>query len=435
MNVKLAWTGCIIIFIITLGWSVYRDIAIEKQVTGDLRNRVVGARLQKDGMLPYFYNWRPADGMRYYDGGNFDSAKVSNITATPFFHHLLYPIADLPQRRISYIWLLLEYIIMAVLLFVGYSFAKKSAQQCAVLVTAILFFLTEAWKMHIANGQMYIIIPALCMLFYYCIYHKKNLLQALLAGTCATALVLIRPNAIIFFLPFLLLIKKMPPRFLMAFAVPVLLLTGITFASKQERAFWQDYAAQIAQQIELHQELHPLLIKNYPNPAFEDVEGWVGKQVAADYKKFPYDVHSENGNVFVIVRNLFHIKLPVWLLSAASAATMLAVFIIFIRKQQPENNYLLPHIAILGFCLYMISDLFSPIYRGQYYTVQWFFPLLVAFAGIEKKDKWLGFLLVTGLVLNILNIDFIKMEHSIGEYLLLVTLLLFAANSKTNVSL
>src|ERR1044071_6281791 len=92
-----------------IAYCVWRDIQLEKQYTGDLRNRVVGARLQKDGRLPYFYKWAPQDGLRYYDPQNFDTLKVSNITATPFLHQLLYPIADKPQRTISGVWLGVEY--------------------------------------------------------------------------------------------------------------------------------------------------------------------------------------------------------------------------------------------------------------------------------------------------------------------------------------
>jgi hypothetical protein len=44
-----------------------RDARYEKLYPGDLRNRVVGARLIYDGKSPYFYKWQPQDGMRYYN--------------------------------------------------------------------------------------------------------------------------------------------------------------------------------------------------------------------------------------------------------------------------------------------------------------------------------------------------------------------------------
>ena len=89
-------------------FCIWRDIQIEKQYTGDLRNRIVGARLQKDGKPPYFYKWRPQDGLRYYDPIKLDTTYANAITASPFFHHLLFPIADLQQREISQIWLAVQ---------------------------------------------------------------------------------------------------------------------------------------------------------------------------------------------------------------------------------------------------------------------------------------------------------------------------------------
>src|SRR5882757_9018257 len=121
MPVKPSWIALIILFTAIFGWSVYRDIHIEQQYTADLRNRVVGARLEKEHASPYFYTWAQGDPIRYYDPNNIaqpaNPLRVSNITATPFFHRLLSPLANLPQRTISRIWLLIEY--LALILCVG----------------------------------------------------------------------------------------------------------------------------------------------------------------------------------------------------------------------------------------------------------------------------------------------------------------------------
>jgi len=79
--------------------------------------------------------------------------------------------------------------------------------------------------------------------------------------------------------------------------------------------------------------------------------------------------------------------------------------------------------AIFGFCLYMIADLFSPIYRHQYYTVQWIFPLLLAAVNWSpQRKRWYGVLLI-GLLLSIIHLPFVKMGNTIGEYLILLALL------------
>src|SRR5438445_9849442 len=106
MSRKIVWFIFLTICAAVLAYALYRDIRVEQRYYGsDLRNRVVGARLIKDGRSPYFYKWRIADGVRYYDPDNFDPDNcehdsISVITATPFFHHLLSPIADQPQSRL-----------------------------------------------------------------------------------------------------------------------------------------------------------------------------------------------------------------------------------------------------------------------------------------------------------------------------------------------
>src|SRR5579863_4030213 len=87
-----------------LAFALYRDSLCPRGLSEDLRNRIVGARIIRDGQSPYFYKWRPADGIRYYDHQNFDSNKVSNITATPFFHQLITPMAEMPQWKIAWWW-------------------------------------------------------------------------------------------------------------------------------------------------------------------------------------------------------------------------------------------------------------------------------------------------------------------------------------------
>src|SRR5580692_4577641 len=129
MSRRYHWIGITFFLTAVFSFCIWRDVQIEKQYTIDLRNRVIGARLQKDGKLPYFFKWQPSDGLRYYDPNNFDITYGNTITASPFFHHLLYPIADLPQRKISQIWLVFEYVIFISIVLFAFSFTKNLRQQ------------------------------------------------------------------------------------------------------------------------------------------------------------------------------------------------------------------------------------------------------------------------------------------------------------------
>jgi hypothetical protein len=416
-----------LIFLVgTLCWCIYRDIQLEKQYPGDLRNPVVGERLIQEDKLPYFYKWKQQDGIRYYDPDAFHDSKVSNITATPFFHHLLSPIANWPQRTISRFWLMIEYGMLLVIAIIAFLMAGNLQQRWAVLITTGLFLFTEAWKSHIASGQKYLFIPWLVFLFYFFVTRKSKVFYAVAAGLTAMSLVLIRPNALLFFLPFLLLIKNYPVRYWVAFCIPVVLLTAWIVGNKEERALWLDYKKSLSQHIKIHQDLGPDRQAIDPDPQYAVWEGWNRQQIAYNAKAHSIPVYSENGNFFVLVRDLLHKKIPVALLNALCVAIMailLTAFIIAGKNRPILLNSL--NVAILGYAMYMISDLFSPIFRHQYYGVQWLFPLLLLAAYYTRTRRSVCFILAAGLLLNIVNASFIKMEHTIGEYLLLLGLILF----------
>ncbi len=417
--------GVLLIGIISLCWSVYRDIQIEKLYPSDLRNRIVGARLQKDGRMPYFHKWKPADGLRYYDPQNFDTLKVSTSTASPYFHQMLYPIADMEQRTISRLWIFIQYVLLFIITGIALSLTVTAVQKVAVLAMAISFLFTEAWIKIIETGQLYLFIPFLAMCGYFFLQKKKYTAMAFLAGLFAVSLVLIRPNTVFMFLPFLFIAGRYSLRYKMAFFVPVILLLGYTVSNGHQRALWTEYAESLSEQIKLHQNLSPTSQQNEEDPGFVSWEGWNMAEVKAELAKSSYVNYSENGNFFVLVENLTGIHLSSAFLSIASFLLifiMTLLFYFFCRKPGFDSC----NIAIFGFCLYMTSDLFSPIYRHQYNTVQWFFPLLLAASGYIKNYKWIYAALVAGIALNIINTPFIKMEHTIGEYIIFAALLFLA---------
>jgi len=425
MPVKPGWIAFIIIVTAVIGWSVYRDIQIEQQYTADLRNRIVGARLEKEHASPYFYNWSPGDPIRYYDPSNIaqpsNPLHVSNITGTPFFHRLLIPLADLPQRTISRTWLLIEYLALALCTIIALTLAGNRTQKAMVLGAAALFLLTEAWKDHIACGQYYLLVPLLALAFYFFSRDRQRVWFGAAAGLCAILLVLIRPNCIVLLLPFLLLVKKYPVRWLVAFFLPVVMLAGLELVSPQERALWMDYKIFLGEQIKIHQRSGGDAAP--PQAVYANWEGWRQSDIDASYARFPYNKHSEHGNVFVLFEKIFHRKTNVVILSTASVLILLLLTGLFIWKRRSEDGYDPLLVAVFSFCLYMVSDLFSPVWRFQYYTLQWLCPiLLVAAAWKPGQRKWFA-LLALALVLNVLNIPFMKMEHTIGEYLMLVVLL------------
>jgi hypothetical protein len=406
-----------------LGYTIQRDIRFEKGYTGDLRNRVTGARMIKDGRSPYFYKWRKGDGLRYYDPENFNSVRPANMTSTPVLYRLLSPLAELPQSIISVCWLVLEYLILAgITLFALYR-ARSGLQKQLVLLVFLLALLTNGWKEQVANGQTYLLVPLFAMLFLVFWEKDDHPVWAIAAGIAAACLVLIRVNTLLFFLPFLFMTRWHTRSWLLVFFIPIGLFTAWTLSTAHERGLWRDYFANVSEATTLNQAEHPALQVNEPDPRFPV---WEGVDTMESYRYMqapPARIYSENGNFFVFYKLVFHRTLPVATLALLSFLLVVSLGALFYFHHRVPDSPQLPAAAVFGFCLFMIADLFSPIYRHQYYTVQWFLPLLIAAANFSYRERSEYALLLLGLLLNCFHLPFIKMQNSIGEYLILFILL------------
>jgi hypothetical protein len=417
----------IVILSFAFCFCVIRDIIIEREYTGDLRNRVVGARLQQKGIVPYFYKWDSADGIKYYDPQNFDSLKASNITGSPFLHQLFYPIANLPQKQISVIWLIIEYLMFISMVYIAYSFCSTLLQKIIMVVLAVSFLFTDAWRVGIAQGQIYLWIPFLLMLFYFFIKKGNEKRYIFLAGLCLISVILIRPNCIFFMAPFIFLIPKIKSK--VAFFAPAVLITVFIFSSSFQRRIWIEYVKGVKEHVKIHQSKGPILQINHPKPDFKNWEGWNFSEI----NSHPVTkIRSENGNIFVLADRIFHIDLTAAMLLLISFITAIVLLVLFfIDKKKRKKTELLP-IAILGFCLYMCSDFLSPVYRHSYYIVQWLFPVLLFAANYERKYKPYLTFLILALLLNIIHVH-IPMSHTIGEYLMLVIFIAWSFKRKNEV--
>jgi hypothetical protein len=117
-----------------------------------------------------------------------------------------------------------------------------------------------------------------------------------------------------------------------------------------------------------------------------------------------------------------------YILSAISVLSLSAIFFFINRNHTPQ----LLQILILGFTLYMVLEIFNPIHRHQYNTVQWFPVVLAGFLLTKDWKKPAILLLLLGLLLNIINTPWILMRHTVGELCWLVALLIIVYTPKEN---
>lgn len=415
-----------LLLLIVIAYCFVRDIHIEAQYCGDLRNRIVGARLQLANKLPYFYKWQPSDGVTYYDPQNFDSLRVSNITATPFMHELLYPLAQLPQRNISFIWLISSYIMLVIILVLALQMCQTTVQLIATVIISSLFLFTNSWLMHVANGQIYLLLPFLLLLFFVFI-QSKQLVSIFFAGLCAIALVAIRPTIVFFFLPFILILSKFKLPALVAFFLAPMLLLGAIVCNKQERLFWQDYKNGMTEQVALHQDQNPVKQLNALSPNYRYWEGYDMDAVKAATSKYPLEIQSLNNNFFVIYKSILNKKIPANTLYIISICLIIILLSFLFIKYRINNKTSLLVLSLFGCVCYMLSDFFSPIHRNQYNALVWFFPLLLVATGYKRE--WLFFMiaLIGCLIANNYIVSSINNVYKIADYSIWLIIILLSS--------
>jgi hypothetical protein len=333
------------------------------------------------------------------------------------------PLGGWPFATIMRIWIVILWILLLAMTAYAWSYARAPSARAAVIIVASLFLLTNAWELHTKYGETYLLISALAMAV------LALWRWPFLAGCAAAVLVMVRPNAVLFIVPFLA-VRGLK----WSFILPGVIAVGWVLLSPRERGLWGDYERMLGEQVKIHQDLGPATRPAVTDPRYPYWEGLDMDTVRARIARDPVRIYSENGNVFVLYRQVHGRRMPVLLLAVLGGAAILLVVgaLIVVRQRFGEPDLVqlepdLARLAIIGFCLYMISDLFSPIYRHAYYGAQWIMPLLLAASLYRgrltgRSTGWyIG--LLAALLLNIVHLPFIRMGNTIGEYGFLVCLL------------
>ena len=408
--------------------SIFEDAQNSKSQPFDMRNRITGSRIMKDGGSPYFYIWQPGDTVRYYDIHISPKAVVSQSTATPFYHWITEFFADFPQHKHNVYWFCIQYFLLGIVCLLAFlSLPPPHRWKGYIIISvATLFTYTIGWRMHVNAGQMYLLIPALAMVCYYCLLQKRDFLHLLLFGVCAAALVFIRPIAPLLFLPLLFF----PKRFfspLLAMSICMLVYVAFVFLQPLQKQNWVDYFKSVQLNIRIHQHefdtADPPVFSSEPIRTFEGID--LDTQ-GSDYWNAELRKGSEMGNFYVIHEGVFHKRISVMTLTILGGIACLLVMLplfFLVKKGVPVS---LETLLIIGFLVYSTYEFFNPTIRAIYHWVQYLFPAMLLVICQRKVLLLPLLLLLAGIYLNIVIWPGVKMEHTVGEMLFNAGLLMIA---------
>jgi hypothetical protein len=403
---------------------------------GDMRNRVVGSRLVRDGIDPYTFHYKVGDSLQYFDFQNCKAENISNISASPFFLKILTPICHKPQLWINSALYIVTQIAFCVLLLVviqSLSSLKQKAVAAFILISTLYW---DAWLMNLFNKQTYFLFAIVYFIIFlllrknYFTKVKTQIAQSI-AGALIAFLVLLKMNLLLLFLPFIFIAKKIKTTIVTA-SILIIVYIGIVFTHSYSRNLWTNYFSFLKVSIaQVEGKITNTKIDQCPNPPI--LEGINIKKITDAYALQPISYNEETANFFNI---LWFINKSTIERSTLSIIMMVVVGMIlglsiYVFK---KNGLSVPQIFLLGFACYLIADFFGPIFRLPYYTTQWYVAIGIMLMCFKNIPKWSWVFLILAFLLYLSPIVFSNLQLTLAEQFLLLAILGVALYPKNKLS-
>lgn len=124
----------------------------------DFRNRIVGARLMRMGLDPYYFKWTPSQSEILLDPLDKPTSPITRTTVSPSNLALFEPIANLPYKTLRLFWFAFQWIALLLSLFILARNSKSKEKAMCIWIVGLIFVSgSHAWHVHIYVGQIYIL--------------------------------------------------------------------------------------------------------------------------------------------------------------------------------------------------------------------------------------------------------------------------------------
>jgi|GEM_PF-2632884 len=419
----LIFIGSGIIFLLALRYT-----ARIQYITGmgDMRGRVVGARLIKDGRLPYYYSWYPGDTMRYFGGSIVDSPRrvgvISNLTAPPSILRPMTLFADSDEYKIDWGAFVLfhAFFLVSVLLALRYTQRRRWPQ---VLLLLLPVMLTDGWIYHFFTSQYYILFGFMLMLVSLLLLRRKEMA----AGALFALLFLFRFNTVVFSFPFLLLGWRYR-RFFAAGTACVLAYGLFVLASPFEQKLWKEYFAALKD----HQDVHMGVAPAHPEPLGhiypltvlpEEFEGQNYHKLDSLFRKEHIRINFESSNFKMGYEAITgHYPSVIMLQVLLLAAMLLTLLALRLGSGVRKIRDIPPHkLVITGLFFYFLTNFFSTIATVPYHLPQWLAAGVIFAIYAQRLPRVVPVLFMLGMVANFYILPGFRGKHLLGEMILLLS--------------
>ena len=344
------------IFVSAIGFL--EDIKNTVQYGGvDLRNKVVGSRLLKQKIDPYFYKWQTGDPVELLDPRDKVQYEVSMVTVPPSVLLLGIPFATIPYNIQRFIWFVIQWLLLLLSLYLFSRTTTNIALKKLVWIVG-LFLISSSffWRLHVERGQIYILYVSLISLAYF--LHQSNFKNNLFwSGFILGISVILRAPLALLVLPFLLYKKW---KLFSGAIIGGISALGISLLFSGWKV-WLSYFEAMRKWGIIHQGNIPLEASSSP---FQNIEGIRNLYELANIPIADSSLQFLFKSIGIIVPGIVLMLLFLFLL-------VLVFMILWKRKTQLYGSQLF----LLGSVFVYLSDLFLPAARFSYNNVM-FLPIL-----------------------------------------------------------
>jgi hypothetical protein len=384
--------------------------------TPDLRNRVIGSRIlkHKEKTSPYFYKWNKADGDQFLDMYDSPELPMNRNTVTPFTIQLLTPVCSLNYTSLSKSWYIAEAASLLIISLLMLSLAPGIENKIILLgVTLVEVGLSQNWLLHNLSGQVYIFFPLLLTLLFF-LSKKVSVLNNWLSAIILSSLILMRPPAALFILPFILQSKWgiLKNTFLLILTYFVILFI------RNDLWIWQDYfqAMNLWSKELFNQHVTKTYLETFQTTSVE------GSHILSQSPKLNL---LEDSSVQSFFYRFLHIQLSSFQLLTMMVSCFAIIFLFYFKKIKQAD---LSDLFLLTFLFYFVAELCIPAIRNSYNAVQWIFPLSLFYLN-RKQNVTVNLLLLTAAIFTLGWLKFLPFDLFIAELLFAIASIVYLTSN------
>lgn len=410
---RALFAACLLLAFSLSLWGLVKDIHNTRRYGGvDLRNRVVGARLLKEGLDPYFFKWSEEYPETLLDPMDNPENGVSRVTVPPTVLALHLPLAWLPYSVQRTAWLFAQWLMLLGSIFLFARCAPSRGLAAAAWLAGLLFSATPFWRFHVERGQVYVLYAFLAALSYW-LYLRRGRNAAFAAGLALGALAALRPTFIFMAVPLLVFRKWKALAGLacgvIAMALLCLPLTGVSA--------WRSYAEAMRRHEGDNLGLNQPIGSLYGDREIEGMDNLRS--------------YLDSAPVNTSVQWYFRYRLQMDMTSEPLAAMMAAAVLIIALSMMlfRDRAASVTVMYMLGSLTVLVSEYFLPAVKPSYVNVLWLLPLELAvleghaFALLRRWKQMVALLMMAaGIYFNV-AVFWYKGDALLAEALVLLAFL------------